>query len=168
MASLATNRDAVITRSIMAAVIGQPAPDFELVDQAKNRVSLADLKGSKALVMFIPFPFTSICDAEGCALRDGLGQLEALDAKVVVITAHAVATNARWAAENGFTFPILSDFWPHGAVSQAYGTFNDTLGVATRSSYILDADGIVRDVIATDSLGVAREHEAQVAALASF
>ena len=152
----------------MSATIGQPAPTFDLPDQNKERVSLDDLKGKRTLVMFIPFPFTGICDAEGCALRDGIGHLEALDANVVVITAHAAQTNKKWAEVNDFTFPILSDFWPHGAVSQAYGTFNETVGVPTRSSYILDADGVVRDIIATDSLGVAREHEAQVEALASI
>ena len=152
----------------MSATIGQPAPTFDLPDQNKERVSLDDLKGKRTLVMFIPFPFTGICDAEGCALRDGIGHLEALDANVVVITAHAAQTNKKWAEVNDFTFTILSDFWPHGAVSQAYGTFNDTVGVATRSSYILDADGVVRDIIATDSLGVAREHDVQVEALASI
>ncbi len=152
----------------MPAVIGQPAPDFDLVDQNKNRVSLADLRGKKSLVVFIPFPFTGLCDAEGCALRDGLGQLDALDANVVVITAHAVPTNAKWASEFGFSFPVLSDFWPHGEVIKAYGAFNDTVGAAMRSTYVLDADGIVRDIIATESLSIVREHEAQVAALAAI
>lgn len=152
----------------MPAVVGEPAPQFSLLDQDKNRLSLDDFAGHKTLVMFIPFPFTGICDAEGCAIRDGMGQLESLDAKVVVITAHAAQTNKAWAEANGFTFPILSDFWPHGEVTRAYGNFNEDLGVATRSSYILDADGVVRDIIASESLGVAREHEAQVEALAAI
>lgn len=147
--------------------VGQPAPAFELRDQNKEIVTLDDLKGSKSMIVFIPFPFTGICDAEGCALRDGLGALEAMEAKVVVVTAHSVPTNAKWAAENGFSFPILSDYWPHGEVAQAYGTFNADLGVAMRSSFILDSDGIVRDIIASEALGVAREHDAQVAALAA-
>lgn len=152
----------------MPAVIGQPAPTFSLIDQAKQPVTLDDFAGRKTLVVFIPFPFTGICDDEGCAIRDGLGALEALDANVVVITAHSFATNAKWAEINDFTFPILSDFWPHGEVSRAYGTFNEDVGVAMRSSYVIDADGIVRDVIATESLGVQREHEAQMAALAAI
>lgn len=150
----------------MPAEIGRPAPHFELVDQSKQPVSLADFRGNKTMIVFIPFPFTGICDAEGCALRDGLGQLEAMDANVVVITAHAAQTNAKWAADNDFTFPILSDYWPHGEVARAYGAFNEDVGAATRSTYILDADGIVRDVIATENLGIQREHDAQVEALA--
>lgn len=148
--------------------IGQPAPAFELRDQNKELVSLADFKGTKTLIVFIPFPFTGICDSEGCAIRDGLGALEAMDASVVVITAHSIPTNAKWAAENNFEFPILSDFWPHGDVIRAYGTFNADLGVAMRSSFVIDADGIVRDIIATESLGIAREHLAQVEALAAI
>ena len=89
-----------------------------------------------------------------------------MDANVVVITAHAVATNAKWAEINSFEFPILSDFWPHGDVARAYGVFDEGRGVATRSSFVLDADGTVRDIIATDSLAVTREHEVQVEALA--
>jgi len=148
--------------------IGQPAPAFELRNQAKELVSLDDLKGRKTLIVFIPFPFTGICDAEGCAIRDGLSALEAMDANVVVITAHSIPTNAKWAAENSFEFPILSDFWPHGEVIQAYGAFNADLGVAMRSSFVIDADGIVREIIATESLGIAREHQAQVEALAAI
>ena len=60
----------------MPAVVGQPAPDFSLRDQSNNTVSLADLKGQKALIVFIPFPFTGTCDGEACALRDDLGALE--------------------------------------------------------------------------------------------
>jgi peroxiredoxin (alkyl hydroperoxide reductase subunit C) len=151
----------------MPAVIGQPAPSFDLLDQNRNHVTLDDLKGRRTMVMFIPFPFTANCDNEGCALRDGLGYVESLDANVVIITAHALPTVIKWVDEFGFTFPVLSDYWPHGEVAKAYGTFSEERGVATRSSYILDADGIVRDIIATDSLGVAREHDVQMAALAA-
>ena len=143
----------------MPLAIGTPAPDFTLYDQNKEQVSLSDLSGHNGLIVFIPFPFTGHCDNEGCAIRDGLGGLESIDAKVVVITDHAVPVNAKWAAENAFTFPVLSDFWPHGDVTRAYGAFNDALGAANRVTYVIDADGIVRDVIATESLGIPREYE---------
>lgn len=150
----------------MTLAVGTPAPAFELIDQNKNSVSLEDLKGSKTLLVFIPFPFTGICDGEACAIRDGLGGLEALDANVVIITAHAVSTNAKWAEEYGFTFPILADYWPHGEVIRAYDNFNEDRGVAMRASYVLDEEGVIRNVIATESLGVAREYELQREALA--
>ncbi|MDX1690524.1 MAG: redoxin domain-containing protein [Acidimicrobiia bacterium] len=149
----------------MAAEIGAPAPDFTLPNTDREMVSKSDLAGNKALVVFIPFPFTGICDAEACALRDNLAALKDLDARVVVVTTHAVPTNKEWAEQNGFEFPVLSDYWPHGDVAKAYGTFNEKVGAATRSTYVLDEEGVVRDVVATDSLGTAREYDAYVEAL---
>jgi peroxiredoxin len=149
----------------MAAEIGAPAPDFTLLDQERNPVSLDDLKGQKALVAFIPFPFTGICTDEACTLQMNLGKLADLDARAVIITAHALPTNKRWAEENDLSLPVLSDFWPHGKVATDFGTFDENLGVATRTTYVLDADGVVRDIIATESLGVAREYDAYVEAL---
>ena len=143
----------------MPLTIGTQAPEFTLYDQEKNPVSLGDLKGQNTLVVFIPFPFTGHCDNEGCQLRDGLVELAELDAKVVIITTHAVPTNARWASENGFEFPVLADYWPHGEVAQAYGAFNDATGSANRVTYVLDADGVVQDVIATDSFGTPRDYD---------
>ncbi|MGI9667257.1 MAG: redoxin domain-containing protein, partial [Acidimicrobiia bacterium] len=114
----------------MSELIGSPAPAFELYSQHRELVSSESLAGRKSLIAFIPFPFTPTCDGEACAMRDGLGSLEALDANVVVITTHAVPTNAKWADENGFTFPILSDYWPHGAAAMSYGVLNERMGIA--------------------------------------
>jgi len=152
----------------MPLAIGTPAPDFSLYDQNKEQVSLGDLKGSNALIVFIPFPFTGHCDNEGCQLRDGLAELAQVNAKVVVITSHAVPTNAKWAVENGFEFPVLSNFWPHGDVIKAYKAFNDVLGSANRVTYVLDDNGVIRNVIATDSLGIPREYELYAEALAAL
>lgn len=149
----------------MAAEIGAPAPAFNLVNIDREMVSTEDLKGSKAVVMFIPFPFTGICDGEACAMRDNLAVVDDLDAKVVVITTHARPTNAEWAKQNGFEFPVLSDFWPHGDVARAYGVLNEDVGVPTRATFFLDEDGIVRDVVATESGAIGREIDAQLDAL---
>jgi peroxiredoxin len=152
----------------MAATIGQPAPDFKLRDTQNNEVSLDDLKGSKTIIAFIPFPHTGICDAEACALRDDYSSLSADGSKVVIISVHARPLLAAWATQNNIPFPVLSDFWPHGAVAQAYGCFNDQLGVAMRASYVLDKDGIVREIIQSESLGQARDHAAHAKALAAI
>ena len=149
----------------MAVEIGAPAPAFELYDQDRNQVSSEGLKGHKSLVVFIPFPFTGICDAEGCMLRDQLASLNSLDANVVVITVHSVPTIKKWVDENHFLFPVLSDYWPHGETTKAYGAFNETVGAANRATFVLDADGLVQEVIQTDSLGTAREFETYVDAL---
>jgi peroxiredoxin (alkyl hydroperoxide reductase subunit C) len=60
---------------------------------------------------------------------------------------------------------VLSDFWPHGGVAQAYGAFDDTYGYAKRYTFVLDEDGIVRDVVKSDELSAGREFQAVVEAL---
>lgn len=148
--------------------IGSPAPSFELPDQDKNLVSTESLKGSKSLIVFIPFPFTGICDDEGCAIRDNLAHLNDLDAKVVIVTVHATPVTKKWSSENGFEFPVLSDYWPHGETAKAYGAFNETVGAANRYTFVVDAAGVVREVINTEALSIGREFEAYVEALANI
>ncbi len=152
----------------MTAEIGSPAPQFTLRDQDRNEVSLADFRGRKTLVVFIPFPFSRICQSELCAVRDNLHSLNSADANVVVIACDTIFVHKKWAEIEGFEFPILSDFWPHGATASAYGVFNEDLGVAKRSTFVLDEDGVVRSVVATDSLGQAREFTDYPQALASI
>lgn len=152
----------------MAADIGSPAPDFTLRNVDGELVSAASLRGRKSLVVFIPFPFTDTCEGELCMIRDRLSDLNDLDANVVAITTDTVFSNREWAAKNGFGFPVLSDFWPHGAVTTAYGTFDDKVGAANRSTYVLDADGVIRAIVATESRKIARDFDAYVAALESI
>ena len=128
----------------MPAEIGAPAPTFTLRDQDKNEVSLESFQGRNTVLVFIPFPFTSICDGEVCEIRDNLSRFEELDANVAVITAHALQTNKQWAATEGLEFPVLSDFWPHGDISRDYGVFNPRKGLATRGTFLIDAEGVVR------------------------
>jgi peroxiredoxin (alkyl hydroperoxide reductase subunit C) len=152
----------------MPATVGQPAPDFTLRDTQNNEVSLSDFKGNKLIVAFIPNPNTGICDNEACALRDDYSSLSADGSKVVIIACHARPLLGMWAEQHKIPFPVLSDFWPHGAVAQAYGCFNDQLGIAMRASYVIDADGIVREIIQSGALGEARDHSAHAKALAAI
>ena len=148
--------------------VGNPAPAFELFDQNRNPVSLESLKGSKSLIVFIPFPYTGNCDDEACTIRDNLSALNEMDANVVIITVHAIPITKKWADENGLTFPVLSDYWPHGETAKAYGAFNETVGAANRYTFVLDAEGVIREVINTESLKIVREYDAYVAALAKI
>ena len=147
---------------------GDTAPEFTLRNIDKSEVSLSDFRGRKTLVKFIPFPFTGVCDGEVCMVRDNLGAIDGLDANVIVVTTTPIPSNAAWAAQNGFEFPILSDFWPHGAVATAYGVFNEKIGAAIRATFVLDGDGIVRDVIASPDLGTPREFDEYTRVLAGI
>ncbi|HLE39318.1 MAG TPA: redoxin domain-containing protein [Acidimicrobiia bacterium] len=149
----------------MVATIGSPAPSFELRDTEGNTVSLESLRGRKSLIVFIPFPFSSTCEGELCTIRDRHAELNDLDANVMAITTDTTFSNAEWSKKNGFRFPVLSDFWPHGAVTEAYGAFDPRVGAANRSTYVLDAAGVVRAIVATESRKFAREFDAYVKAL---
>ena len=108
------------------------------------------------MIVFMPYPHTRTCESEACEIRDNWAAFEGIDANVVMITTHAVATNRDWGEDNDYPFPILSDYWPHGEVSRAYDTFDETFGYAKRTTYILDSEGVIKDVIASDVLGEAR------------
>jgi peroxiredoxin (alkyl hydroperoxide reductase subunit C) len=152
----------------MTLAVGTPAPSFELIDQERNPIKSEDLRGEKSLIVFIPFPFSGICSGELCAIRDRLAALNELDAKVVVITVDTHFTNQKWSSDNGFQFPVLSDYWPHGETAQAYGAFNEKVGAANRVTYVLDREGTIRQVIDSGSLGTPREFDDYVEALGAI
>lgn len=152
----------------MSPSIGSPAPEFTLFDTEGAPFSLSQARGRKALLVFIPFPWTGLCDAEACTLRDHFADLNALDAQVVIVNCYPRPANKKWAAENGFAFPVLSDFWPHGEVARLYGVFNEEKGCANRATFVLDADGVVREIVASGALGTTREYAAYTEALSRF
>ncbi|MEY4137318.1 MAG: hypothetical protein RL205_1446 [Actinomycetota bacterium] len=129
----------------MAVEVGQVAPPFTLTNQFGESISLADFRGSKNVVlMFYPFAFTSICTGELCELRDSRADFEADDAVILSVSCDTPHTLKVYAKQEGLEHSLLSDFWPHGEVSQAYGVFLPEKGFATRGTFVIDKDGIVR------------------------
>ncbi len=125
--------------------VGATAPDFTLRDQNQQRVSLSGYRDSKnVLLVFFPLAFTGICQGELDQLRDHLPDFENGDRAVLAISVGPPPTHKIWAIQSGFLFPVLSDFWPHGAVSQAYGVFNDDAGYPNRGTFVVDRSGIIR------------------------
>jgi peroxiredoxin len=143
----------------MALAVGVKAPDFTLRDQHREKRSLAELAGAPAMIVFMPFAFTRTCEGEMCSIRDNLDHLQSNGARVFVITCDTVNSNRVWAEQQGFAFPILSDFWPHGKVATSYGCFNETFGYAERSTFFLDSDGMITDIVASDRLDVPRDFD---------
>ncbi len=142
----------------MSVEIGQAAPEFELKDQGGNAVSLADLRGEKAVALvFYPFTFTGVCEGELCQLRDDISDFEGAGVQVLAVSCDSPFAQKQWAEQKGYTFPVLSDFWPHGEVAKAYGVFNEALGCANRGTFLIDKEGVVVDSFATDNLGTPRE-----------
>ncbi len=129
----------------MTLKAGQKAPDFTLKDQNKSEVTLSSfVPKTNVVIVFYPFTFTPVCEGEMCALRDDMKALESLDAQVLAISCDSLFAHKKWAEENSLDFPILADFWPHGEVAKAYGVFNEDLGAASRGTFIVDKEGIIR------------------------
>ena len=153
----------------MPVEIGQEAPDFTLKDQDGNEVSLASFRGNQnVVIVFYPFTFPGVCQGELCSLRDDLSEFDAVKAQVIAISCDTRHAQKQWATQQGFTFPVLSDFWPHGAVARAYGVFNEQLGCANRATFVIDTTGKVVDTFASENLGTPRERAEYEAALAKL
>jgi peroxiredoxin len=125
----------------MTLSVGDRAPDFSLPDQDKQVLSLADLRGTPVLLVFYPFAFSGICTGELCQLRDELAAYTDAGVKVLAISTDPVFSLKAFKATEGFDFPLLSDFWPHGATAQAYGVFNEKAGMALRGTFLVDPEG---------------------------
>ncbi len=128
----------------MAVEVGDTAPDFELVDQHRQKVRLSELRGSKNVVLvFYPLAFTGVCQGELCAIRDSIADFDSDDVRTLAVSVDSSAAHAQWAKEQGYPFSLLADFWPHGAVARSYGVFDEALGLAVRGTFIIDKQGIV-------------------------
>lgn len=153
----------------MAIEVGQPAPEFDLPDQQRNRVKLSDFRGKRNVVLvFYPFSFTGVCTGELCELRDDLSVYETAHAQVLAVSCDPRSVQEKFAAEQGYTFPVLSDFWPHGAVARAYGVFDENLGAARRGTFVIDTDGVVAAAFESPNLTTPRDRNLYTAALAKL
>jgi mycoredoxin-dependent peroxiredoxin len=150
----------------MPVAVGHEAPEFSLKDQHGNEVTLSSFRGRDNVVLvFYPFTFTGVCEGELCSLRDDRSDFSAKNAQVIAISCDSRHAQKRWADEQGFHFPVLSDFWPHGAVARAYGVFNDALGCANRATFVIDKAGKLVDSFESPDLGTPRDKKAYDAAL---
>lgn len=152
----------------MPISIGVPAPDFTLRDQNNQEVRLADFRGRKAvLLVFYPLAFSRTCQGELTEVRDNLPAYANDDVQVLTISVDSVYSHKVWASQEGFDFPLLADFWPHGEVARAYGVFNETTGFANRGTFVVDASGTVR-FAEMNGPGQARDQNSWRAALAAL
>lgn len=129
----------------MVLDVGQSAPDFSLRNQHGQTVSLADMRGTKSVVvLFYPWAFSRVCSGELSEIRDHIGDLSNEASTLVAISCDAMYSLRVLADRDGLGFSLLSDFWPHGEVARSYGVFDKELGIAGRATFIVDKDGIVR------------------------
>ncbi|MFE2046896.1 MULTISPECIES: peroxiredoxin [unclassified Streptomyces] len=129
----------------MAIQVGDKAPDFELKDNHGATVRLSDFRGRRNVVLlFYPFAFTGVCTGELCEVRDNLPQFSDRDTQVLAVSNDSIHTLRVFSEQERLEYPLLSDFWPHGNVSRAYGVFDEDKGCAVRGTFIIDREGVVR------------------------
>ncbi|PRX48467.1 peroxiredoxin [Prauserella shujinwangii] len=152
----------------MAVEVGTEAPDFTLKDYNKQDVTLSSFRGEKpVLLVFYPFAFSGICQGELCQLRDEFADYENEGVQVLGVSVDTPFSLKAWAEQQGYQFPLLSDFWPHGEVAKAYGVFNETAGLALRGTFLIDKEGIVRYAEVNEP-GQARDQQAWKKAVAQL
>ena len=129
----------------MAVEVGQHALDFALRDQHGATVSLSSYQGHKAVVvMFYPFAFSRVCTGELRGVLEHLPTFVSDDVQVLAVSCDPMFTLRAFAEQEGLTFPLLSDFWPHGEVARAYGVLDPERGCAGRSTFLVDRTGTLR------------------------
>ena len=127
--------------------VGQKAPQFSLFDTDRQKVNLTDFRGKNVLIMFYPQAFSRTCTAELCAVRDDIARYNNVNAQVLGISVDSVFTLKRYKEEQGYNFPLLSDF--NKEASAAYDSLYETWilemkGVSKRSAFIVDKEGIIQ------------------------
>ncbi|MGC7097642.1 peroxiredoxin [Amycolatopsis lurida] len=129
----------------MSVEVGSKAPDFTLNDYNKQAVTLSSFQGEKpVLLVFYPFAFSGICQGELCQLRDEFAEYDGKGVQVIGVSVDTPFSLKAWAEQQGYQFPLLSDFWPHGEVAKTYGVFNEAAGLANRGTFLIDSAGVVR------------------------
>jgi thioredoxin-dependent peroxiredoxin len=129
--------------------IGARAPDFSLADQDGRQVSLRELLHDGPLVLyFYPADFTPGCTKEACTIRDMHDEIAAAGMRVVGISPQDADSHARFRTRYGLQFTLLAD--PAKSAVKAYGV-DGPLGIGVRrATFLVDADGIVRDAVLAD------------------
>jgi peroxiredoxin len=152
----------------MAVEVGDQAPDFELKDPHGTPVRLSSFRGAKNVVLvFYPLAFSSVCSSELCAIRDEFPDVTREDVELLTVSVDSTYTHRAWSDAEHFTFELLSDFWPHGEVSRAYGVFDEEKGCAVRGTFVIDKAGVVRWSV-VNGLPDARDEQEYLKALAAL
>jgi peroxiredoxin len=148
--------------------IGDEAPDFTLRDQHGQEQTLSVRRPARnVLLVFYPFAFTGVCSGEMRELSDHLSEWDGLSTEVLAVSCDPVPSLRAFAEAEGLQIPLLSDFWPHGAVSAKYGAFDEALGAAGRRTYVIDRTGTIRWTVRT-AIPNAREVTDYLKALADL
>lgn len=143
--------------------VSDNAPDFTLVNQDREKITLSDYKGENVVLAFYPGAFTGGCTQEMCTIRDEIAELEDLNARIFGISVNDPFSNKAFHEENVLNFLLLCDY--NREVVKKYNVYHEDFAglegytVAKRSVFILDSEGVVQYKWVTENPGVMPPYE---------
>ena len=130
----------------MSVDVGSTAPDFTLMNQERQPVTLSAQRGHPVVLAFFPAAFSSVCQKELCTFRDQLTRFNHAEAQVYGISVDTFFALKAFHDAQGLTFPLLSDF--NKQVIREYGVYNEDMiglhGIAKRAVFVIDRNGVIR------------------------
>lgn len=146
----------------MAIAVGQEAPDFTLVNESNEPVTLSELRGAPVVLVFYAFDFSGICADELCDIRDNRKDWIDLGAQVYGISRDARFSHAAFKEQFNLQHSLLAD--TKGEVAKAYDTWNEDVWAAERSTIVIDKNGVITH-IQKNPIPQARDHSDITAAV---
>ncbi len=155
----------------MSLKVGDKAPDFTLFSDAKQSVTLSELKGKNVVLLFFPLAFTGVCTKELCTMRDDIATYQGLNATILAVSVDSPFTLEQFKIQQNLNFPLLSDF--NATVAEQYGSLYEdfVMGmkrVAKRSAFVIDSAGTVQYADVLESAGDLPNFEAVQATLSQL
>lgn len=149
----------------MSIKVGDKAPEFTLKNQNAEDVSLSSFKGKNVVLLFFPFANTGVCTKEMCTMRDNYSRYTDLNAQILGVSVDSPFSLKMWEEKNNLNFPLLSDF--NKEVCKTYGAIHDVfapgkfdyIGVAKRSAFVIDQDGLIKYAEVLDNPGEEPNYE---------
>jgi peroxiredoxin len=120
------------------------APDWELNATPDQKVRLGDFRGHSLIMAFYPADWSPVCTDQMALYNEILPEFHRLGAELVGISVDGAWCHRAFAESRNLHFPLLADFHPKGEVSQAYGVYDDAIGMSERALFLLDGEGVIR------------------------
>lgn len=120
------------------------APEFTLRDGEGREVNLSDFRGRNVVLAFYPADWSPGCTTELSLMQETLDRIHGYNAEIIAVSCDGPYSHRAWAEQLHLNFPVLSDFWPHGATAREYGVFRENDGMAHRTLFFIDQEGVIR------------------------
>ena len=130
-----------MSNPIQPLAAGTVAPDFTLKATPDQEITLSDLLGKRVVLAFYPADWSSTCSDQLALYQQIMPEFEALGAQLLGVSVDGIWCHNAFADDRNLTMPLLADFYPHGAVSELYGVFNEERGTSARSLFVIDENG---------------------------